>query len=124
MNTPWKFFTSTKAALDGMYEACAAATSSIDCEQFIFENDSEGERFAELFIKKAGEGVKVRLLADTAGTLQVQAVQAPPPSPTKSKWRGPKRPPPTYPRLASRPPPNTLQPRQSQQSRQHRTCQR
>ncbi len=68
MNTPWKFFTSTKAALDGMYEACAAATSSIDCEQFIFENDSEGERFAELFIKKAGEGVKVRLLADTAGS--------------------------------------------------------
>lgn len=66
--TDWKFFLSSKEAWEGMYEACAQAEQSIDFEQFIFLNDDISNRFVELFIKKAGEGVRVRLLLDAAGS--------------------------------------------------------
>lgn len=64
----WQFYTITKDVVDAMYAACEKATSSIDLEVFIFENDEEGERFTELLVRKATEGVKVRLLCDTAGS--------------------------------------------------------
>ncbi len=64
----WQFYQSSEAAWDGMYEACAAAKTSIDFEQFIFRNDGSGQRFVELFIRKAQEGVRVRLLLDCVGS--------------------------------------------------------
>jgi cardiolipin synthase len=51
-----------------MYSACEQARFSIDFEQYIFEDDFLGRRFLELFVKKAGAGVRVRLLADAVGS--------------------------------------------------------
>ncbi len=68
VNLPWQFYLNSQDAWDAMYASCDAAKSSIDFEQFIFQNDSVGQRFADLFIKKVTEGVKVRFLCDTAGS--------------------------------------------------------
>lgn len=51
-----------------MYEDCRNATKSIEFEQYIFENDSVGQSFMELFIDKAKEGISVFLIFDTFGS--------------------------------------------------------
>jgi len=66
-----KFFTSPQDTWDHMYQDIAAAKKSILFEQFIFEdfeNDEVGQRFANLFIQKAHEGVQVKLLLDIFGS--------------------------------------------------------
>ena len=69
MITAWHFYRFSKEAWDGMYETAAAAERSIDFEQFIFMAEEQaGARFADLFIKKAKEGVAVRLLCDMVGS--------------------------------------------------------
>src|SRR5580692_7946160 len=68
MFTSWQFYRTSEEAWDGMYNAAAAANVSIDFEQFIFMEDEIGRRFADLFIKKAKEGVRVRLLCDMVGS--------------------------------------------------------
>ncbi|PIR86967.1 MAG: hypothetical protein COU11_03050 [Candidatus Harrisonbacteria bacterium CG10_big_fil_rev_8_21_14_0_10_49_15] len=67
--TKWQFYTNTDQAWEGMLAAIAEAKESIDCEQYIFENDSIGRQFLELFVKKAKQGVRVRLLVDGIGSL-------------------------------------------------------
>ena len=64
----WRFFLYSESAWKAMYEACEGATRRIDFEQFIFLPDTIGTQFADLLIKKAKEGIKVRLLADAGGS--------------------------------------------------------
>jgi cardiolipin synthase len=67
-DTSWKFYLTGETAWEAMFEACAAATKSIDFEQFIFEYDSIGRRFYDLFVAKVKEGVRVRLIIDGGGS--------------------------------------------------------
>lgn len=64
----WKIFTTPPFAWEEMLFECERATESIDLEQYIFINDEIGQKFLDLFEKKAKEGVKIRLLCDTAGS--------------------------------------------------------
>jgi cardiolipin synthase A/B len=61
------FYTRVRDAWDAMYADCESAKCSIDLEQYIFYYDDLGKKFIELFIKKALEGVKVRILCDMVG---------------------------------------------------------
>jgi cardiolipin synthase len=66
-----KFFTSPQGTWDNMYHDIADAKKSVFFEQFIFEDFEKGEigqRFANLFIQKAQDGVKVQLLLDIFGS--------------------------------------------------------
>ena len=67
-DTSWKFYTNTEEAWQAMLLAIHEAKNSIDLEQFIFSNDEIGSKFIELIKMKADEGVKVRLLLDSAGS--------------------------------------------------------
>lgn len=66
--TSWNFYTTNESGWEAMLKACRDAKVSIDLEQFIFETNDIGQRFLEVFVKKAKEGVKVRLLWDAAGS--------------------------------------------------------
>ncbi len=52
-------------------EVIAAAKHHIHLEYYIYENDSIGNQLAGLLIKKAGEGVYVRLLYDDFGSRKI-----------------------------------------------------
>jgi len=67
--TTWKFYLSPTQAWEAMLFMCEQATISIDFEQFILCDDSVGQKFIEIFTKKAKEGVKIRIICDTAGSL-------------------------------------------------------
>lgn len=67
----WKIFYITKNAWEVMLEDINNAQKSILLEQFLFKNFNKGEIgkiFLETLIKKAKEGVKVKLLIDTVGS--------------------------------------------------------
>jgi cardiolipin synthase len=64
----WQFFLSTREAWEAMYHDCEQATRSIELEQYIFENDALGQKFLDLFIKKAAEGVKIFVVCDRHGS--------------------------------------------------------
>jgi cardiolipin synthase len=66
--TSWKFYLSPDTVWEGMTQACEQARFSIDCEQYIFEDDFLGKRFLELFAEKARKGIRVRLLVDAVGS--------------------------------------------------------
>lgn len=67
--TEWRFYRSGQDAWDAMLAACRAARSSIDFEQYIFDDDEAGERFIDVFEERARAGVKVRVLIDGVGGL-------------------------------------------------------
>ncbi len=64
----WKLYSNTQEAWEAMFADCENATESIDFEMYIFEVDAIGNRFIELFKKKAAQGLKVRLLLDMVGS--------------------------------------------------------
>ncbi len=66
--TSWKFYLTPGEAMQAMYEACAAATRSIDFEQYIFEDNEQGQRFMDLFAQKVAAGVRIRFLCDGSGS--------------------------------------------------------
>ncbi len=68
MNHAWSFQTTVKEAWETMLAAIEHAHKSIDLEQYIFEHDAIGERFTEALIRRAHEGIKIRVLCDTAGS--------------------------------------------------------
>ena len=69
--TSWQFYLSPSQAWFGMLKACEEATVSIDLEQYIFNLDSVGKKFLEVCIKKAHEGIKVRILCDAVGSYKM-----------------------------------------------------
>jgi cardiolipin synthase len=64
----WKVTTTCAQAWEAMLAGCAAARHTIDLEQFIFEDDRIGARFAEVLQDRVRAGVKVRMICDTAGS--------------------------------------------------------
>ena len=50
-------------------EAIGAATRHIHFENYIFYDDETGARFADALIRKAGDGVRVRLIYDWLGCM-------------------------------------------------------
>lgn len=64
----WQFFLYAGDAWEHMLDDCQAATVSINLEQYIFEHDAIGSRFAHILEQKAREGIRVRLLCDAAGS--------------------------------------------------------
>lgn len=71
MDYSWRFFYRPSDTWESMYKDCQAAQNSIEFEQYILENDSLGQRFLELFIEKAKQGLKVFLICDTFGSEQL-----------------------------------------------------
>lgn len=65
-------FTDGKSKFNRLLEDIANAKSSINIQYYIFEDDNIGSRIAELLIKKAAEGVKVRLIYDHVGSFHVR----------------------------------------------------
>lgn len=51
-----------------VFEVLEKAVHHIHLEYYIYDNDSIGNRLADLLIKKAGQGVKVRFLYDDMGS--------------------------------------------------------
>lgn len=66
--TVWNFTTTTEDAWQTILKTCEQAKESIYVEQFLFTPDQAGQQFIELFIKKAKEGVHVKLIVDSVGS--------------------------------------------------------
>jgi cardiolipin synthase A/B len=71
VHASWRFYLKSHEAWEAMYRDCAQATTSIELEQYILENDSLGRRFLELFIRKAKEGVRVFVICDKFGSFRL-----------------------------------------------------
>ncbi len=69
MQVHTEFYTQSDSAWEAMLADIDRAEKTVDMEQYIFAADRIGLRFIELFQKKAKEGVKIRLLCDTAGSV-------------------------------------------------------
>lgn len=54
-----------------MLQDCERATRSIDIEEYIFQNDSAGKPLFDCLMRRAMEGIRVRLLIDSAGSFSV-----------------------------------------------------
>lgn len=67
-HTLWSFTTSTQEAWQVILKTCEQATESLYVEQFLFTPDQIGQQFIELFIKKAKEGVHVKIIVDSVGS--------------------------------------------------------
>src|SRR3989338_3217898 len=78
MDSSYEFYTTSKEAWNAMLESCRQAVKSIDMEQYIFADDEIGRKFLEIFRRKAGEGVRVRLLMDAAGSYGFYKSSIPP----------------------------------------------
>ena len=57
-----------KATFASIIEALKAAKSSIHIEYYIFENDTIGQRIANILMQKARSGVEVRFIYDDVGS--------------------------------------------------------
>lgn len=66
--TVWQFATTTKEAWVQSLKLIGEARESLYIEQFLFFPDSAGEAFIEVLIKKAREGVHVKLIVDSVGS--------------------------------------------------------
>jgi cardiolipin synthase A/B len=63
----WKFHLFSEKAWHAALDVCNQATTSIDFEQFFFKSTGTGEigdMFLEVFLRKAREGVRVRIILD------------------------------------------------------------
>ncbi len=67
-NNSYNFHTSTTTSWEAMLNACEQATTSIHLEEYVLDPDRIGTRFIECFIRKAREGVSVKLLLDGWGS--------------------------------------------------------
>ncbi|MFZ1865210.1 MAG: hypothetical protein WAU39_13380, partial [Polyangiales bacterium] len=57
-------------ALPAMLEAIGDAEREILLEMYWFGSDRTGRQFADALMKKAGEGVRVRVIYDAVGSIQ------------------------------------------------------
>lgn len=67
----YKFFNTTLATWEAMYQAIAAAKKSVYFEMYSFINDLAGSKFVDLLRVKAKEGVDVRIIVDGFGSLEL-----------------------------------------------------
>jgi cardiolipin synthase len=61
------------ATMREMMAAARAATSSINLETYIFDQDKVGAEFAEVLIEKQRQGVQVNIMVDAVGNLATPA---------------------------------------------------
>ncbi len=64
-------YTRGKELYASMWEAIDAAQETIHLETYILRHDGTGERFAERLMAKARVGVRVRLIYDSVGALEI-----------------------------------------------------
>ena len=67
-NNSYKLFFNGKEAFDSILEDIKNAKKTIYMEYFIWKADELGEKIKNALVKKAREGVKIRLLFDGVGT--------------------------------------------------------
>lgn len=65
-----KIFTNGQDKMTALMQDLEAAQESINIEYYIFDDDKLGKSVMNLLIKKAKEGVKVRLIYDSVGSLR------------------------------------------------------
>jgi cardiolipin synthase len=63
-----RFYTTSRDAWSAQLADIASAKKAIDFEQYIFMPDTIGRQFIDLFLQKASEGLKIRLLFDMVGS--------------------------------------------------------
>ena len=66
------FYFSGREALDAMISDMETANEHIHLQSFIFMDDSIGTRIRNILIKKASEGVEVRVIYDSVGSIKVK----------------------------------------------------
>ena len=66
--TKIQFYLDSKSTWEALFRACEEATQTIDFERYIFVLDEVGQRFINVFRRKAKEGVRVRILCDMVGS--------------------------------------------------------
>lgn len=71
-NNDIEIFTTGKEKFDLLLHDISKARKSINIQYYIFEDDKIGSNIADLLIKKAAEGVKVRLIYDHVGSFHVR----------------------------------------------------
>jgi len=71
-NSSIDFYFTGKESLDAMYDAIRQAESHIHLQSYIFENDRIGNKFAQLLMAKAQEGVEVRVIYDGMGSISLK----------------------------------------------------
>ena len=57
-----------EAKFEKVFEVLEKATHHIHLEYYIYDNDEVGNRLADLLMKKARQGVKIRFLYDDLGS--------------------------------------------------------
>jgi cardiolipin synthase A/B len=62
-----RFYHSSTDAWQAMSQACTQAKTSIDFEEYILRDDVVGNQLLDIFMIKAREGLRVRLLLDAFG---------------------------------------------------------
>ena len=62
------FFFTGREALDAMYQEMESALHHIHLQSYIFEDDKTGQRFKDLLVKKAAQGVEVKVMVDGVGS--------------------------------------------------------
>jgi len=62
------------ATYAAMFQAIEGAKDHINLESFIFENDEIGRKFAQRLLQKQAEGVQVRLIYDSVGSINTTAL--------------------------------------------------
>ena len=70
-NTSYRLFYNGKDAFDSILEDIKGAKHSIYMEYFIWKSDELGEKIKNLLVKKAKEGVKIKLLFDGVGAFNL-----------------------------------------------------
>ena len=71
-NSSIKFYFTGREALDAMYSAIERAKSHVHLQSYIFEDDAIGKKFSHLLMKKASEGVEVRVIYDGVGSISLK----------------------------------------------------
>ncbi len=66
-----QWFTSGDAVFPAMLDAIEAAVESVSFETYIFADSALGERFRAALIKAAQRGIRVRVLVDAFGSLEL-----------------------------------------------------
>lgn len=69
-NNKINFLTSGQIAIENILKDIESAKESINVEYYIFANDKVGQKVMNALIKKAKEGVKVKLIYDSIGSLK------------------------------------------------------
>ena len=68
-NNEYKFFYNGESFFEQLFDDIENAKKNIHMEYYIWRSDELGNRIKDLLIKKANEGVEVKLIFDSFGSL-------------------------------------------------------